>query len=190
MRFEKLTIKSQEALSEAQSLATSRGHSSIEPAHVLCALLAQPEGSTVPVLQKLGVALPALQNQLEDILSRTPKVSGGSQPQLAAATSRVLEAAFREAEALKDEYVSTEHFLLALAADESDAAGRALREAGASRESIQKALQAVRGGARVTDQDPESKYQALEKFGRDLTDAARSGKLDPVVGRDEEIRRV
>jgi ATP-dependent Clp protease ATP-binding subunit ClpB len=102
----------------------------------------------------------------------------------------VLEAAFKEAEQLKDEYVSTEHLLLAIASDKSDPAGRALRDAGANREAILQALAAVRGGARVTDPDPESKYQALAKFGRDLTDVARKGKIDPVVGRDEEIRRV
>jgi len=190
MKFDNLTIKSQEALSEAQSLASSRGHSTIEPAHLLRALLAQPEGSTIPVLQKLGVPLEPLQQNMEQLLETLPKVTGGAQPQLSNATAGTLEAAFKQAEALKDEYVSTEHLLLALAENERDPVGRALREAGASPEAILKALASVRGGARVTDQDPESKYQALEKFGRDLTDVARKGKLDPVVGRDEEIRRV
>ncbi|MBW2273440.1 MAG: ATP-dependent chaperone ClpB [Deltaproteobacteria bacterium] len=190
MQFEKLTIKSQEALSEAQSQAVSRGHTQIEPCHLLRALLEQPEGSTVPVLQKLGIALPALQGKVEELIARIPKVTGGAQPQLAAATARVLEAAFREAEQFKDEYVSTEHILLAIAEDKSDPAGELLRQAGAVREALLQALESVRGGARITDPDPESKYQALEKFGRDLTDVARSGKLDPVVGRDEEIRRV
>ncbi len=190
MRFDKLTIKSQEALSEAQSLASSRGHAVIEPAHLLAALLAQPEGSTHPVLQKLGVSPNALQASVEEFLRRLPKVQGAAQPRLADALTRILEAAFKEAESLKDEYVSTEHLLLALAADAKDPAGRTLREAGASRDSLLKALASVRGGARITDQDPESKYQALAKFGRDLTDLARSGKLDPVVGRDEEIRRI
>ncbi len=190
MRFDKLTIKSQEALSEAQSQAASRGHSEIQPAHLLQALLGQPEGSTIPVLQKLGVSLEPLQAQLEKHVATIPKVSGGAQPTLSAASSRVLQTAFDEAEALKDEYVSTEHLLLAIAGDRQDAAGRILREAGAGREALLKSLASVRGGARVTDQDPESKYQALEKFGRDLTDAARKGKCDPVVGRDEEIRRV
>jgi ATP-dependent Clp protease ATP-binding subunit ClpB len=190
MRYDKLTIKSQEALSEAQSDATSRGHSEIQPAHLLRALLGQPEGSTVPVLQKLGVPLDRLQSEIETILETIPKVSGGAQPQLSQATARVLEAAFAEAEALKDEYVSTEHLLLALAAERKDPAGERLRAAGVDHEAVLKALAQVRGGARVTDQDPESKYQALEKFGRDLTDIARKGKVDPVVGRDEEIRRV
>jgi ATP-dependent Clp protease ATP-binding subunit ClpB len=188
--MDKLTIKSQEALAEAQSLAASRGHSEILPAHLLRALLGQPEGSTVPVLQKLGVPIDLLQGEIEKLLEQTPKVTGGAQTQIGRATSRVLEAAFNEADALKDEYVSTEHLLLAIAAQKDDPAGRMLREAGADREELLKALVSVRGGARVTDPDPESKYQALEKFSRDLTDAARRGKVDPVVGRDEEIRRV
>jgi ATP-dependent Clp protease ATP-binding subunit ClpB len=190
MRLDKLTIKSQEALGEAQNRAASRGHSEIQTAHLLGALLGQPEGSTVPVLQKLGVSIDALRGQVEKLLEGLPKVHGGAQPNLSRATSRVLEAAFAEADALKDEYVSTEHLLLALAGAKDDPAGQALRQAGAEREALLKALAAVRGGARVTDPDPESKYQALQKFSRDLTDLARRGKIDPVVGRDEEIRRV
>jgi len=190
MRFDKLTIKSQEALGEAQNLAGSRGHAEIQPAHLLRALLGQPEGSTVPVLQKLGLRIDALQADVEKLLTTLPKVSGGAQAQLGRATSRVLEAAVAEATAMKDEYVSTEHLLLAIANDKQDPAGKLLRDAGAGREALFKALASVRGGARVTDPDPESKYQSLAKFGRDLTEAARQGKIDPVVGRDEEIRRV
>jgi len=190
MRFDKLTIKSQEAVAEAQSRASTRGHSQITPAHLLAALLGQPEGSTVPILQKIGVSVDRLQAALEALLGRQPKVSGGAQPSLSPAASRVLEAAFREADARKDEYVSTEHLLLAIARERQDDAARALAEAGATADAIEKGIASVRGSARVTDPDPESKYQALEKFGRDLTEAARTGKLDPVVGRDEEIRRV
>jgi ATP-dependent Clp protease ATP-binding subunit ClpB len=190
MRFDKLTVKSQEALSEAQSLATGRGHSQITPAHLLRALVGQPEGSTVPILQKIGVPLDALQAKLEQRLGSLPKVHGGAQPTLSPALNRILEAAFKEAEARKDEYVSTEHLLLASADEKSDDAAALLRELGATRAAIDKALQSVRGSAPITDQDPESKYQALAKFGRDLTEAARAGKLDPVIGRDEEIRRV
>jgi ATP-dependent Clp protease ATP-binding subunit ClpB len=190
MQFDKLTIKSQEALAEAQSLAAARGHGEIQPAHLLRGLLAQPEGSTVPVLQKLGVQIGALQAELETVVDQIPKVTGGAQPRISQILSRVLEAAFAEAANLKDEYISTEHLLLAIAADENDPGARLLRASGADREALLKALASVRGGARVTDQDPESKYQALAKFGRDLTDAARLGKVDPVVGRDEEIRRV
>jgi len=190
MRFDKLTLKSQEALSEAQSLATGRGHNQITPAHLLRALVAQPEGSTVPILQKIGVPLDALQAKLEQRLGSLPKVHGGAQPTLSPALNRILEAASKEAEARKDEYVSTEHLLLAAAEEKTDDVGSLLREVGATRAAVDKALQSVRGSAPITDQDPESKYQALAKFGRDLTEAARSGKLDPVVGRDEEIRRV
>src|SRR5262249_14231400 len=177
-------------LSQAQELASQRGQSAIEPAHLLRALLAQPEGATVPVLQKIGVSMAALQAQLDGELARLPKVSGATaQPRISDALGRALEAAFKEADQLKDEYVSTEHLLLGLAAQERDAAGRALRGAGVTHDKIREALKSVRGSARVTDQDPESKYQALAKYGRDLTDLARRGKLDPVIGRDDEIRR-
>ena len=140
MRLDKLTIKGQEALSEAQNLAATRGHSEILPAHLLRALLGQPEGSTIPVLQKLGVPVDALQSELERLLKQVPKVSGGSQPQLGRSISGVLEAAFTEADTLKDEYVSTEHLLLAIASEESDAAGKMLREIGATHENLLKAL--------------------------------------------------
>jgi ATP-dependent Clp protease ATP-binding subunit ClpB len=188
--MDKLTIKSQEALAGAQSLSSERAHSEVQPAHLLRALLEQGEGSTLPILQKLGVPIDRLQSDLEKLIAGIPKVTGGSQPQLSRQLTAALQAGFAEADALKDEFVSTEHLLLAIAAEKSDPAGRLLRESGANRETILKALVSVRGGARVTDPDPESKYQALAKFGRDLTDAARLGKIDPVIGRDEEIRRV
>ncbi|MFB3117695.1 MAG: Clp protease N-terminal domain-containing protein, partial [Myxococcota bacterium] len=190
MRMDKLTIKSQEALAAAQSISSARAQSAIEPAHLLRALLEQPEGSTLPVLQKLGVPIDRLQSELEKLIAEMPKVTGGAQPQLSRRLSAAIQTGFAEADALKDEFVSTEHLLLGIAAEKDDPAGRVLREAGANREAILKALVSVRGGARVTDPDPESKYQALAKFGRDLTDAARLGKIDPVIGRDDEIRRV
>ena len=190
MRHDKFTIKSQEALAEAQAQASSQGNAEIAPGHLLRALLGQPEGSTVPVLQKLGVPIETLQERTEAVLASLPKTQGGTQPQFGRAAHQALEAAFGEADTLKDEYVSTEHLLLAIAGEKKDPAGRLLRESGADRESLLKALQSVRGGARVTDPDPESKYQALSKFGHDLTDVARQGKIDPVVGRDEEIRRI
>jgi len=190
VQFDKLTIKSQEALQEAQSQCGARGHQNIETVHILVALLGQPDGSTVPVLQKLGVSIDALGNELERALEQRPKVSGGAQAQISAELNRILEAAFNEADAMSDEYVSTEHILLAMAKDESNEAGRILRAAGAKHEGILQALTSIRGSSRITDPDPESKYQALEKFGSDLTDQARAGKLDPVIGRDEEIRRV
>jgi ATP-dependent Clp protease ATP-binding subunit ClpB len=190
MQFDKLTIKSQEALQEAQSQCSARGHQNLEAIHLLVALLSQSDGSTIPVLQKLGVSIDALGADLEQALEQLPKVTGGSQAQISRALNRILEAAFKEADARKDEYISTEHLLLAMSADESDASGRILRAAGANREGVLQALQAIRGSSRITDPDPESKYQSLEKFGTDLTDRARAGKLDPVIGRDEEIRRV
>ena len=190
MRFDKFTIKSQEALQEAQSSCSGRGHQVLDTPHLLVALLAQAEGSTVPVLQKLGIGIDRLGAQLEETLSQLPKVTGGAQPQMSAGLSRVLEAAFEEAKTLQDEYVSTEHILLAMVQDDADAAGRLLRGLGATHEGILQALATIRGKSRITDPDPESKYQSLEKFGTDLTEAARDGKLDPVIGRDEEIRRV
>jgi ATP-dependent Clp protease ATP-binding subunit ClpB len=191
MQADKLTVKSQEALSQAQSLAGQRGHGSVEPAHLLRALLEQSEGTTVPILQKLGLPLDPLRQRLDDELGRLPKVSGAAaQARVSETLGRVLEAAFQNAQQRKDEYVSTEHLLLGIAGNDRDAAGRALREAGATPDALEKAIESVRGGARVTDPDPESKYQALAKYGRDLTDLARTGKLDPVVGRDDEIRRV
>jgi ATP-dependent Clp protease ATP-binding subunit ClpB len=191
MQLDKLTVKSQEALAQAQSLAAGRGHAVIEPTHLLRALLAQPEGATVPVLQKLGVSADTLGGQLDAALASLPKVSGASaQPRISESLSKTLDAAFQAADQLQDEYVSTEHLLLGLVASDRDPAGRALRAAGVTKDGILKALQSVRGSQRVTDQDPESKYQSLEKYGRDLTELARKGKLDPVVGRDDEIRRV
>jgi ATP-dependent Clp protease ATP-binding subunit ClpB len=190
MKFEKLTINSQEAVGEAQNQASSRGHSGIEPAHLLRALLAQPQGSTIPVLQKLGVAIEPLQHAVEQHLTGIPKVTGGAQPQISQALNEVFDAAFAQADQLEDEYVSTEHLLIGLAQNPKEPVGAVLEKAGASPGAILKALAAVRGGARVTDPDPESKYQALSKFGRDLTEIASKGKLDPVIGRDDEIRRI
>jgi ATP-dependent Clp protease ATP-binding subunit ClpB len=151
MRFDKLTIKGQEALSEAQSLATSRGHSQITPGHLLRALLDQPEGSSIPILQKIGVPLDNLLGRVEEALAQLPKVSGGAQPSLSPATSRALEAAFVEAEARGDEYVSTEHVLLAIAREKDDPAAQALAAAGATPDAIQKGVESVRGGSRRGD---------------------------------------
>ncbi len=190
MRFDKLTIKAQEAVAAAQELAAGRGHAQITSAHLLRALLDQPEGGAAPILQKIGVSPGALGEELERRLSALPKVQGGAQPALSPALQQVFTAAFQEASMRRDEYVSTEHLLLALGADKQESAGAALAGAGATRTAMEKALQEVRGSTRITGQDPESTYQALAKFGRDLTDVARSGKLDPVIGRDEEIRRV
>jgi ATP-dependent Clp protease ATP-binding subunit ClpB len=190
MDLNKLTLKSQAALQGAQELARSRNHQLVEPAHLLFALLSDPEGVVFPLLQKLGQSPRILRDRAEEILDRVPKVYGVQEESyLSAATRHDLERAFTEAAALSDEYVSTEHLFLALLEGATDVA-RLLREAGISRDQVLSALVEIRGHQRVTDQTPEEKYQALERYGRDLTELARKGELDPVIGRDDEIRRV
>jgi len=190
MRLDKLTVKAQEAVQAAQSLADQHGHQAIEPEHVLVALLQQREGVVGPVLAKLGARPDTLQQALETELSRLPTVRGGSGQYVGERTRLMLERAEKEAERLKDEYVSTEHLLVAATQERDGAAGRVLAANGVTSEGIYRALVEVRGTQRVTDQNPEDKYQALQRYARDLTEAARKGKLDPVIGRDEEIRRV
>jgi ATP-dependent Clp protease ATP-binding subunit ClpB len=185
----KLTLKSQEALGAAQRRAAEVDHQQVEPVHLLAALLAQSDGVVLPLLGRLGAAPAAVRARLEAVLDRLPKVYGRVETYLSAPLRSVLEAAFSEADALGDAYVSTEHLFLALLGADDDVAG-VLAEAGIERAAVMDALKAIRGSQRVTDQTPEDKYQALERFGRDLTDAARRGKLDPVIGRDDEIRRV
>lgn len=191
MRLDKLTVKSQEALSEAQNLARERGQQEIGPEHLLMALLQQNDGVVRPLIEKIGVPLGPLEAALEKELQRMPKVTG-TQPgaYLSPQLTAVVESAETEAGQLKDEYISTEHLLLALAERQDTAAGRILRDYGIRRDALLRALKDVRGSSRVTDQSPEEKYQALMKYSKDLTDLARRSKLDPVIGRDEEIRRV
>jgi ATP-dependent Clp protease ATP-binding subunit ClpB len=188
-RFDKLTIKAQEAVAEAQSLASERGNSELDPLHLLSTLVGEQEGLVRPLLEKIGVNLRQLEAMAEGELGRLPKVSGGSQPQPSAAMRQVLDAADREASTMKDEFVSTEHLLLALAKVDSKAKNL-LKLNGVDEGDILKALQSVRGSGRVTDQNPEEKFQALKKYGIDLVEKAQAGKLDPVIGRDNEIRRV
>ncbi len=191
MRFDRFTTKSQEALGDAESRAARAGHPEVRPEHLLHSLLLQKDGAVPAVLERARVDLPRLRNAVESGLARLPKVSGQSQIVLAPSLSRILEKSFEEAERLQDEFVSTEHLLLAMLDPGSTGdAMEYLREAGASRESVYHALLDVRGGEQVTSPDPEQKYQALSKYARDLTDMARKGALDPVIGRDEEIRRV
>ncbi len=190
MRLDKLTTKSQEALQQAQSLAEKRNHQAIDVEHLLFALLGQKEGVVLALLQKLGVPLNTLTDKLQKTLDRLPQVTGATgQSYITPRLKKVIESAESEAEALKDEYVSTEHLLLAMV-QESGNTGKMLKELGASKDKILNALVSIRGSQRITDPNPEGKYQALEKYGRDLTDLARKGKLDPVIGRDDEIRRV
>ncbi len=188
-RLDKLTIKAQEAIAAAQSLAADRGHPQIDPVHLLAALLAESEGIVPAVFERIGVHRGQMDQIVQAELGHFAKVSGGSPPGGGRPLQEVLEAAQREADTMKDEFVSTEHLLLALAKVDSKA-GSVLQLNAVTEEEILKALQEIRGSARVTDQNPEAKFQALERYGIDLVDRARQGKLDPVIGRDREIRRV
>ena len=184
MRLEKFTEKAQEALQDAAALARSLGQQAIEPEHLILALIRQDGGVGRTLLERAGVSVQALEPALVSVVERLPRVSGGGQPYLSTELQKALDQAEQEAEKLKDEYISTEHLLLALAGTNT------LKDAGTGRDALLHALRQIRGSQRVTDQNPESKYQALEKYGRDLTKLAADGKLDPVIGRDEEIRRV
>ncbi len=190
-RFDKLTQKAQEAVQQAQEIAGQNGHQAVHPLHLLISLANEREGIVRPVLEKCGVQVDPLVSEAQRQLASIPKVTG-QQPgmYISPALNQVLEGAFKEAENFKDEYVSTEHLLLALSDQKYEPAGSLLNKLGANHDAILKALVAVRGTQRVTDQNPESKYQALERYAVDLTEQARRGKLDPVIGRDEEIRRV
>ena len=190
MRLDKLTTKSQEALQQAQSLAEKRNHQAIDVEHLLFALLGQKEGVVLSLLQKLGAPMSPLTERLQKALDRVPQVTGSTgQAFITPRLKKTIEAAEAEAEALKDDYVSAEHLLLAMLQDSGET-GKILKELGVSRDKILNALVSIRGAQRITDPNPEQKYQALEKYSRDLTDLARKGKLDPVIGRDDEIRRV
>ncbi|MEP7071170.1 MAG: ATP-dependent chaperone ClpB [Verrucomicrobiota bacterium] len=190
MRIDRFTQKMQEALQAAQDLAAKGQSSEIGTEHFLLALLEQSEGVVRPLLEKIGVGSEALRARLEGDLARRTKVSGAvSEPRMSNDLRRTLDAAEQEMSKLRDEYLSGEHYLLALAS-ETNPAARALKDLGLSRDKLMQALQQVRGSQRVTDQNPEGKYQTLEKYGRDLTQMARRGKIDPVIGRDNEIRRV
>src|SRR5512133_3752104 len=186
---DRLTVKSSEALNDALALARRAGNPMVYDAHLLLALLGQDEGIVVPILQKIGVSVAALREAVERETARYPKQSGAN-PTLARELNQVLDRADEEARTLGDEYVSTEHMLLALSDVKGTESKALLNAAGATREALLEALRQVRGSHRVTDQTPENQYQALQKYTRDLTEAARKGKLDPVIGRDEEIRRV
>ncbi|HEX2172728.1 MAG TPA: Clp protease N-terminal domain-containing protein, partial [Dehalococcoidia bacterium] len=191
MNLNKLTEKAQEAIVAAQRLAEEQRHTQVEPEHLLRALIEQPDGVVPAVLEKLGIAPRTVLQQVSPVLDGFARASGPTQIYVSPRFRRVFDAAQSEADRLKDEYVSTEHFLLALADDEEKGpAGQILRRAGVTRDRVYQALQEVRGGQRVTSQNPETTYQSLEKYGRDLTALARQGKLDPVIGRDEEVRRV
>jgi ATP-dependent Clp protease ATP-binding subunit ClpB len=190
VRFDKMTVKAQEALQHANDVAARHENQQIEPVHLLEALVSQTDGVVPPLLARLGIRSEALTPEIEREIARLPKVQGFAQQHLGKPLNNVLERAFDEAERFKDEYLSTEHLFLALAGEERDPAGQLLKRQGASHEAILQALTGVRGNQRVTSQNPEATYASLDKYARDLTDLAQRGKLDPVIGRDEEIRRV
>jgi len=190
IKWDRLTVKSQEAVQAASGHAAENGNPEVLPLHLMAALLEDREGVVIPVLEKVGVPVEQLLSGVNAAITKLPKVQGGGQPGMSAALQKVIEQGFKEAENFKDDYVSTEHLLLALSKAKNDPVQLALAALGGTHEAILKALSAVRGSQRVTDQNPEGKFQALEKYAKDLTDLARRGKLDPVIGRDEEIRRV
>ncbi len=191
MRFDRFTIKAQEALQTAQSLASDTQSPELGVEHLILALIRQADGIVTPIFQKLGIDIPGITVTIEAAVEKTPKVQGASaEMRISPALQSVLDTAFKVATALKDEYVSTEHLLIASAEAKQDEIGKILREAGVTKDKILKALVDIRGNQRITDQNPEDKYQALTRFGRELTQEAISGKLDPVIGRDDEIRRV
>jgi ATP-dependent Clp protease ATP-binding subunit ClpB len=198
IRWDKFTVKAQEAIQRANELASEHGNPELVPAHLLAALVEDREGIVAPVLEKIGIGPQAVLSDLYKEIEKLPKVSGSSgalQPTMSSQINQLLEKSFKEADTFKDEYVSTEHMLLALTSlkrdlKHGDPAQELLARYGATHDAILKALTAVRGSQRITDQNPEAKYQALERYARDLTEQARRGKLDPVIGRDEEIRRV
>ena len=190
MQFDKFTTKSQEAIQGAQQLAQSKGHQQIEPEHLLKVLLQQPEGIIPSVLKKMGVEVAAIEAEMDAAIETFPQVSGSGQIYLSSNLNRVLERAFVIATDMKDEYVSQEHLVLAMLEATDTKASQSLVSHGVNKDAFLKALVAIRGNQRITDPNPEATYQALEKYARDLTALARTGKLDPVIGRDEEIRRV
>lgn len=190
MRMDKLTLKTQEAIEAAQNIMLEYSHQQMEEEHVLMGLLGQEEGVVGQVLQKLEVDLPQLKKQVAAAVERLPKVQGGGGIYISPGLKEAMELAWQEAARFKDEYLSTEHVLLGIVARRDGAAGRMLHRAGVTADRVYKVLMEIRGAQRVTDQNPEDKYQALDRFTQDLTERARQGKLDPVIGRDEEIRRV
>jgi len=192
MRLDKLTLKAQETVQASQQMAEKTGHQQIEPEHLLLATLGLQEGAIPPLLAKIGVNQPQLKREVATALEKMPRVTGTGygQAYISPRTKSVLDQAFQEAEQMKDEYVSLEHILIAISEEKGGEAGRILAASGITRDTILAALVDIRGGQRITDQNPEDKYQALERFSRDLTAIASKGALDPVIGRDDEIRRI
>src|ERR1700730_12564892 len=188
MRLDRFTLRAQEAVQTAIELAEQNQNQQVEPEHLLAAMLEQPEGIVRPILGKLSVNVTVVSNDTQAAIARFPRVQGGQQyfsPRL----SQIFTAAQKQAEGMQDEFISTEHLLIAIAEEKDGAAGKILRQHGLNREDLIKVIEQMRGGSRITDQNAEANYQALSKYARDLTELARRGKLDPVIGRDDEIRR-
>ena len=188
MRFDRFTIRGQEAVQEAISLAEKGQNQQVEPEHILAVMLEQKEGVVRPILGKIGANATPILGEVQAAIEKFPNVSGGQQ-YFSSRTNTIFQAAQKEAERMEDEYVSTEHLLLAIADEKDGDAGRILRSNGITREDLEKVVTDMRGGSRITDQNAEENFQALEKYAQDLTERARKGKLDPVIGRDDEIRR-
>src|SRR5918994_1965249 len=191
MNINKYTEKAQEAIIGAQQLADRAGHPEILPEHLLVTLVEQREGIVPEIVRKMNADPAAIASAIREELNRLPRAQGGAQPGLSSRVRQVTDAAEAEAERLKDEYVSTEHLFVAIAAESGRSpSARLLQQRGITKDAVLQAMTAIRGSQRVTSQNPESTYQSLERYGRDLTELARKGKLDPVIGRDDEIRRV
>src|SRR5215475_11608288 len=188
MRLDKFTLRGQEAIQAGIELAERNQNQQVEPEHILCAMLDQPEGIVRPLLGKLGTNIQVVKNDCEAAVARFPRVQGGQQ-YFSSRLSQIFTAAQKRAEKMQDEYISTEHLLLALVDEKDGEAGKILRQHGVNSEDLLKVIEQTRGGVRIRDQNAEANYQALAKYARDLTDQARQGKLDPVIGRDDEIRR-
>ncbi|MEX1303418.1 MAG: Clp protease N-terminal domain-containing protein, partial [Desulfotignum sp.] len=189
MKLDKLTMKSQELLQSAHEMARRKNHSAIEPVHFIKGMIADPQGVVVAILRKIGTDMSAVTADVDQAVENLPQVSSPADIYLSRDSQQVLDTAFKEADKMKDQYVSLEHLLLALTSARGKA-GEILSRQGVTRDAILSVLKDIRGNQSVTDQNPEERYQALEKYGRDLTQLARTGKLDPVIGRDDEIRRI
>ena len=188
MRFDRFTIRGQEAVQEAITLAEKGENQQVEPEHLLAAMMAQAEGVVKPILGKIGANAQTILTDVEGAIAKFPKVSGGQQ-YFSSRTNTLFQDAQKEAEKMQDEYLSTEHLLIVIAAEKEGDAGRILRSNGITRDDLEKVITDMRGGSRITDQNAEENFQSLDKYAQDLTERARKGKLDPVIGRDDEIRR-
>src|SRR5260370_18706774 len=188
MRLDKFTLRGQEAIQAGIELAERNQNQQVEPEHILCAMLDQPEGIVRPLLGKLGANVQVVLNDCQAAVARFPRVQGGQQ-YLSPRLTQIFTASQKQAEKMQDEYISTEHLLLAIVDEKDGEGGKILRQHGVKRDDLLKVIEQMRGGSRITDQNAEQNYQALSKYARDLTEQARKGKLDPVIGRDDEIRR-